>query len=202
MRKIAAVDRTVPAVSRIDLSDVRSRQSAGVLWSARGWGRVAVCGVGRVRSRGQRKQLWLGACRVKNQLQPQESPRRIYNARVRVMEWFRFNSTSGTFVVSGNDTEILSAYTQNLSVYINLSVRSGSLNGHPRTIVFETATPMPHASGRSPRGDDRHGTNHTSSRALCVELSEIISAPRTGSRDVSSSDASGKSACQIYFQVE
>ena len=51
MRKIAAVDRTVPAVAQIDLSDVRSRQSAGVLWSARGWG------VGRVGSRGQRKQL-------------------------------------------------------------------------------------------------------------------------------------------------
>ena len=50
MRKIAAVDRTVPAVAQIDLSDVRSRQSAGVLWSARGWGRVAVWGVGRVES--------------------------------------------------------------------------------------------------------------------------------------------------------
>ena len=76
----------------IDLSDVRSRQSAGVLWSARGWGRVAVWGVGRVGSQGQRKELWLGACTVKDQLQPEGSPRRIYNARVRVMEWFRFNS--------------------------------------------------------------------------------------------------------------
>ena len=71
MRKIAAVDRTVPAVARIDLSDVRSRQSADVLWSAWGGGRVAVSGVGRVGSRGQRKQL-------EDQLQPEESPRRIY----------------------------------------------------------------------------------------------------------------------------
>ena len=96
MRKIAAaaaVDRMAPAVAQIDtrMSDVRSRQSPGVLWSARGWGRVAVWGVGRVGSRGQRKQLlWLGACRVKDQLQPGGSPRRIYNGRVRVMEWFRF----------------------------------------------------------------------------------------------------------------
>ena len=30
------------------------------------------------------------------------------------------------------------------------------------------------ASGRNPRGGDRHGTNHTSSRALCVELSEQL----------------------------
>ena len=29
-------------------------------------------------------------------------------------------------------------------------------------IYFETATPMQHASGRSPRGGDRLGTNHTS----------------------------------------
>ena len=48
MRNIAAVDRTVRAnVAPIDLSDVRSRRSAGViLWSVRGWGRVAVWGVG------------------------------------------------------------------------------------------------------------------------------------------------------------
>ena len=44
-------------------------------------------------------------------------------------------------------------------------------------ISFETATstPMPHASGRSLRGGDRHGPNHTSSGALCVELSEFTS---------------------------
>ena len=66
MSKIAAaVDRTVPAVSQIDTSDVRSRQSAGVLWSERGWGHVALWGVGRVGNRGQRNQLWLGACRAK-----------------------------------------------------------------------------------------------------------------------------------------
>ena len=44
MRNIAAVDRTAPAVAEIDMSDVRSRQSAGVLSSARAWGRVAVWG--------------------------------------------------------------------------------------------------------------------------------------------------------------
>ena len=33
--------------------------------------------------------------------------------------------------------------------------------------------PMPQASGRSPRGGDRHGTNYTSSRALCVQISEL-----------------------------
>ena len=54
MKKIAAVDRTALAV-QIDLSDVRSRQSAGVLWSAREWGHVAVWGVGRVGSRGATK---------------------------------------------------------------------------------------------------------------------------------------------------
>ena len=42
-------------------------------------------------------------------------------------------------------------------------------------IYFETATPMPHALGRSPRGGDRRRTNHTSTRALCVELSELTS---------------------------
>ena len=35
------------------------------------------------------------------------------------------------------------------------------------------ATPKPHASGRSPRGGDRQGPNHTSSDTLYVELSEL-----------------------------
>ena len=99
MSKIAAVDKAAPAVAQVDLSDIRSRQSAGVLWSARGWGHVAVWGVGRVGSRGPRKQPWLGTCMVKDQLRPEGSPRRIYNARVRVMEWSRFKwrkqSTAG-----------------------------------------------------------------------------------------------------------
>ena len=56
-----------------------------------------------------------------------------------------------------------------------LSVRSGSLKGQLRTFFWETATPMPHASGRSPHGGDRHGPNHTSSGALCVDLSELTS---------------------------
>ena len=54
-----------------------------------------------------------------------------------------------------------------------MTVRSGSLNGHLRTNLFETATPIRRTSGRSPRGGDHHGTNHTSSRARCVELSEL-----------------------------
>ena len=34
----------------------------------------------------------------------------------------------------------------------------------PSLLRFKTAAPiMPHASGRSPRGGDRHGPNHTSS---------------------------------------
>ena len=41
-------------------------------------------------------------------------------------------------------------------------------------IYFKTATHKPHAPGRRPRGGDRHGTNHASSRVLCVELSEVI----------------------------
>ena len=46
---------------------------------------------------------------------------------------------------------------------------------------IETATPMPHASGRSPGGGDRHGRNHTSSGALCVEISELTSSiPKSG----------------------
>ena len=52
--------------------------------------------------------------------------------------------------------------------------RSGSLDGHRRVICFETATHMPHASGRSPRGGN-HGPNHISSVALCVEFAELTS---------------------------
>ena len=53
-------------------------------------------------------------------------------------------------------------------------------NGHLRTISFETATPMLHASGRSPRGGDRPGPNHSSLSALCVELSELTSSVPIG----------------------
>ena len=47
-------------------------------------------------------------------------------------------------------------------------------------IYFETATPMPHASGRSPRGGDRHGPNHTSPGAQCVWSSEMTSSIPNG----------------------
>ena len=59
------------------------------------------CCVGKVGSWGQRLKLLLGACRVKDQLQPEASPRRIYNARVRVMGWFRFNFTELDIFASG-----------------------------------------------------------------------------------------------------
>ena len=45
---------------------------------------------------------------------------------------------------------------------------------------FDTATPMPHASGRSPRGGDRHVPNHPSSGALCVKLSGLTSSIPNG----------------------
>ena len=40
---------------------------------------------------------------------------------------------------------------------------------------FEAATPMPHASGGTPFGINRHGPKHSSSGALCVEFSELTS---------------------------
>ena len=42
-------------------------------------------------------------------------------------------------------------------------------------IYFETGTPMPRTSSRSPRGGDRHGANHLSLRFLYVELLELTS---------------------------
>ena len=47
-------------------------------------------------------------------------------------------------------------------------------------ISFETTTPMPHASGRSPRGGDRHGPNHTSSAALCGVIRGDFQHPKGG----------------------
>ena len=71
-------------------------------------------------------------------------------------------------------------------------------------IYFETATPTPRASGGSPRGGDRHGTNHTPLRA---ELSELTFSIPNNRGDWSSSgnrslEGSGKTLRQIYFQVE
>ena len=74
------------------------------------------------------------------------------------------NSSSGTLVVSQTESE-------------NLYNRSESSTDK---ISFETATPMPHASGRGPRGGDRHGPNHTSSAALSVKSSELTSSIPTG----------------------
>ena len=58
-----------------------------------GRGGVAVWGVGRVGLGGHSK-MCTGACRAEDQLQPVGSPRRIYNARVGVMEWFWFSSSN------------------------------------------------------------------------------------------------------------
>ena len=69
---------------------------------------------------------------------------------------------------------------------------------------FETATPMPHASGQSPRGGDRHGPNHISSGALCVELSELTSSIPigvTGGRELAPRPAE-KLSVNSYFHVE
>ena len=75
-------------------------------------------------------------------------------------------------------------------------------------IYFKTATstPMPHASGRSPREGNRHGPNHASSGALCVELSELASSIQNGVTGRAaainrSPEASGKIACQLLHFV-
>ena len=78
-------------------------------------------------------------------------------------------------MISGTDTELLSVGTK----VVSLSDQGHSMVTHGQ-FSFVTATPMPHASGRSPRGGDRHGPNHTSSRALCVELSELTSRTSIG----------------------
>ena len=72
--------------------------------------------------------------------------------------------------VSGTDSENGSVNPK----HVCLSDEGHSMVTHGQ-IYFETATPMPHASGRSPRGGDRHGTTHASSGTLCVELSESTS---------------------------
>ena len=72
-------------------------------------------------------------------------------------------------------------------------------------ISFETATPTLRASGRSPRGGE-HGTNHTSSRTLCVELSELTFSIPIGEMGraaaIARSRAAEKTLRQVYFQVE
>ena len=73
-------------------------------------------------------------------------------------------------------------------------------------ISFETATPMPHASGGNPRGGDCHGPNHTTSGALYVEFSELSSCILVGVTDRAAAiaprdEASGNTVLQGYFQV-
>ena len=71
---------------------------------------------------------------------------------------------------------------------------------------FQTATPMPHASGRSLFGGDRYGPNHTSSGALGVGLSDLISCIPIGVTGRAAATArprpAEKNVCRLYFQVE
>ena len=84
-------------------------------------------------------------------------------------------------------------------------MQRGNSSGYSQlqTVSFETAVPMPHAatpvphtSGRSPRGGDRHGPNHTSLRVQCVDLSVLTSSILIGETDreqqQSLPEASGK----------
>ena len=107
----------------------------------------------------------------------------------------RDNSTSGKLTVSGTDSENLHKTC--------LSVRSGSLNGHlrPKFLSKQLPTPMQHASGRSPRGGDRHGPNHTSSRALCMELSELKSSIPIGVMGRAAAIARARAAGKLFKSV-
>ena len=67
-------------------------------------------------------------------------------------------------------------------------------------ISFETASPMPHASGQSPGGGDRHGPNHTSSAALCEELSELTSSIPIGVMGRAAAIAPAKAAEKLYVK--
>ena len=85
---------------------------------------------------------------------------------------------SAGFVLEAHSTNSASGTTCGLSNGFRKSVLSVCPHeGHSMATYgqssFETATPVPHASDRSPRGGDPHGPNHTSSGALCVELSEL-----------------------------
>ena len=81
-----------------------------------------------------------------------------------------------------------------------LSVRSGSLYGCLRTNSFETATPMPHAAGRSARGGDRHDPNHTSWGALYVGLSELTSSIPIGVTDRAAAIAFPRPAEKLFVK--
>ena len=70
-------------------------------------------------------------------------------------------------------------------------------------IYYKLATPMSHASDRSPRGGDRHGPNHASSGALCVELSGFSASILNGVTGRAAAIARPTSfASECYFQVE
>ena len=112
----------------------------------------------------------------------------------------RLNSTSGTLAVSQTDSEKVSVC---LSVCPSDEGHSNSMVTYDGQISLETATPMQHASDRSPRGGDRRGPSQTSSGALCVESSESTSSiPQQGDGSSSSNrspEASGKIVCQLYI---
>ena len=93
--------------------------------------------------------------------------------------------TCGTLVVSQTVSEkVYVCLSICLSVGLSVCPRVCLHQGHSMVAYgqtsLDTATPMPHESGRSPRGGDRHGPNHTLSSALCVELSELTSSIPNG----------------------
>ena len=68
-------------------------------------------------------------------------------------------------------------------------------------ISFETATPMPRASGRNPRGGDCHGPNHISSAALCMELSELTSSIPIGLMGRAAAIARARAAEKLFKTI-
>ena len=90
-----------------------------------------------------------------------------------------------------------------LSVWLSDQGHSMATYGH---ISFQTAMPMPHASGRSPRGGDRHGPDHTSSGApVCAVIRVDFQHPNRGDGSSSSNrspKASGKTVRLVYFRVK
>ena len=74
---------------------------------------------------------------------------------------FRGRQSNSTLVVSQTDSE-------KVSVCLSVCPHEGHSMVTYGQIYFETSTPMPHASGRSPRRGDRHMAQTTPHRVPCV----------------------------------
>ena len=70
-----------------------------------------------------------------------------------------------------------------------------------RTNFLRTATPMPHVSGRSPRGGDRHGPNHVIGCPVCGVIRVDFRHPKRAAA-IARSRPAEKNVCQLYFRVE